>query len=211
MIPETISPELFQGVVSAIQRLCDKASLQENSKMILTEADLQSWIFCYLHSYLVGDTVIGGATDNGGFGVHSQTSFLDDERKLRIKPDLVIIAKQEYSVSPDSSDSLCWRKGYSAWGSSIPIELKILRTCYNPKNEYRKWQKDINKLHLIKSIHYSDPPENAYKCFPLFVLFCRQELSEDLSDKLKRYAISKSIDLIISIFGCAPSCYQACV
>jgi len=201
MTPVMISPQLFQSAVHAIQELCDRASLQGNSKMILTEADLQSWIFCYLQKTLVDDLIFRGATDNGHYGVHSQTSFLDKDRRLQLRPDLIIIEKQEYSVHSESNDSVYWRKEYSAWGSSIPIEIKFLRTCYNLKNEYRKWQKDINKLHLIKSIHYNNSQEDAYKCFPLFVLFCKQELPDYFSDQLKSHARGKSIDLIISICG----------
>lgn len=148
--------------------------------MILTEADLQSWIFCYLQRSLVDNPMFGGATDKGHFGVHSQISFLGENKKLGLRPDLIIIAKTEYSVAPESSDGLYKRKGYSAWGSSIPIELKILRICSNEKNEYGKWQEDIDKLHQTKSYHYSNLPEDRYKCFPLFVLFCRKELPVDL-------------------------------
>jgi hypothetical protein len=209
MAPETINFDLiFQKAVHAIRRLCDKASLEENSKMILTEADLQSWIFCYLQRFLADDLEVDGATDNGRFGVHCETSFLNENEKLQIKPDVIIIAKEDYSVDPKLNDSLYRRKGYSAWGSSIPIELKILRTYNTPGNEYRKWQYDIDKLNRIKSLHYGNPTDSE-KCFPLFVLFCRVELSDDLRNKLQRYARCKNVSLIISIFGHAPSCYQS--
>jgi hypothetical protein len=205
MAPETIEFDLiFQKAVHAIQKLCDKASLKENSKMILTEADLQSWIFCYLQRFLADDLEVDGATDKGCSGVHCHPSVKDENQQLRIKPDIVIFAKSEYSVSPSSDDDLLIRKGFYSWGTSILMELKILRTSYNIETEFRKWKKDINKLGSIITLHYSDP---SVRALPLFVLFCRKELSDNQIDKLARYASLKSINLIISIVGRESSFY----
>jgi hypothetical protein len=209
MNPGTVDFDfIFQRAVDIIRNLCNMASQQENSKMILTEADLQSWIFYHLQHFLRVHLESDGATDNGRFGVHCETSLLNENKKLQIKPDVIIIAKEDYSVVPESNDSLCRRKGYSFWGSSIPIELKILRRYNNSKNEYRKWKYDIDKLNRIKSLHYSNST-NSEKCFPLFVLLCRVELPDDLRNKLQRYAKRMSVGLIISVFGHAPSYYQA--
>ena len=141
----SVNEKLFDKVIKSISRFCKKAIKTGNTKMVLTEADLQAWIFHHLLYDLRKESGWGDRTNSKKIGIHCNTSLLNEEYKLRKVPDIIILDKQAYNV--DSLDSLYPRKGYTLWGSSIIIlELKLFRTNHSESQQIVEWKEDIDKL-----------------------------------------------------------------
>ena len=120
-----------------------------NTKNILSEGDMQSWVFTYLQVDLREDS--GLLLDNR-IGIDCNLSYLSAPLRLRGKlnkyPDVIILDTDEYDTH--ESCDLYDRKGFTAWGSAIMLELKLLRTSNNINNQKKLWEKDIDKLDLIR-------------------------------------------------------------
>lgn len=119
--PETvINKALFDKTIEHLDNFCKKVIEPCNSQMILTEGDLQSWIFHDLLCNLEKEYNLEDETNSKAIGIHCNPRFLNITRHLRIEPDIIILDKKEYSVN--SSGSLSRRrKGYDFWGSSIVL------------------------------------------------------------------------------------------
>jgi hypothetical protein len=201
-----ITKILFDRVTNSVAKFCDDTSMHGRID-VLTEGDMQAWIFHYLQLDL--SEAGGGAAESGcnKIGIHCNPYFLTyrqieegiDEGKsiLNKSPDIVILDKEEYSLCP--SGSLFKRKGFTAWGSAIMLELKLLRPMYSISHQAEHWKEDIDKLDLLKRTHY--PPGSPEKFFSLFVLLCRQNLPQDDAVEIQTYAASKGVIIMISCPG----------
>lgn len=189
-----ITEELFEKTIKHIDSFCKKVIKPCNRKMILTEADLQAWIF---HDLLCNIGKESGLEDNPNskaIGIHCNPSFLGSiGGNLTIVPDIVIFDKKEYDV--DSSDELCKRKGYSFWGSSIVLELKLFRTHHSEVTQLKKWKEDIDKLMNLKTNLY--PQDQLAKFFPAFVLVGNKNIDSSSFYKIEEYAIEKKVKPLI--------------
>jgi hypothetical protein len=184
-----ISEELFDKVIKCIDKFCKKALKPNNTKMVLTEGDLQAWIFHHLVCDLRKESGWGYKTDGKQIGIHCNPSFLNTDDKLRNIPDVVILDKQEYSV--ESTGDLYPRKGYTLWGSSIMLELKLFRTIHSETEKLEEWKQDINKLVRLRANLY--PPNNPEKFFPAFVLLAKKNISTPKFDEIEQYATDNNV------------------
>lgn len=164
----SVNEELFNKVIKSINRFCTKAIKTGNTKMVLTEADLQAWIFHHLLHDLRKESGWGDKTNSKQIGIHCNPYLLDEAYFLKKAPDIIILDKQAYDV--DSSGSLYSRKGYTLWASSIIIlELKLFRNNHRESQDLiEKWKEDIDKLMNLRTQHY--PRDSRNKFFPTFVL-----------------------------------------
>ena len=180
-----ISKDCFDIVRESIKEVLLLGS--QDPKKLLTEHDLQAWIFRDLVTKLdIADT-------KSNLGVHCQTRFLDSNRLLQIEPDIAIFNSDEYTIEADGA--LTKRKGYTLWGSAILVELKLVRGCR--KVALLDAMFDIDKLNLIRDLHYSNP-EDTCEYYPLFVLFSRPTLAEADRQRLEEYAISKEVSILLA-------------
>ena len=134
----------YTKVKAAITDVLEDA--QKYPKRILTEADLETWIQkALIHTLDIGN-------EDSLFGVHAQARFLDSYGELKIIADLVVFRNDEYTLDEDAG--LTKRKGFTASGSSIVIEIKFGRGCR--RIGMTELLEDIDKLSEIRDLHYSN-------------------------------------------------------
>ena len=179
-----VSEQCFQVVCRTIEEVLSFGS--EDPKKFLTEHDLQAWIFRKLVSKLEVAQV------ESGLSVHCQARFLDSNQRLLIEPDIAIFNHDEYTIGTDGA--LTNRKGFTFWGACILVEIKLDRGCrtLNLSDAFY----DIDKLQLIRELHYSNEEEN-HEYHPVFVLFSRTALSDEDRRLLTEHAFSKRIKIIL--------------
>lgn len=180
-----ISKECFDIVKGAVEDVLSQGF--ECPRKFLTEHDLQAWIFRELIAKLnmsMADSVLG---------IHCQTRFLDSDRLLHLEPDIAIFNSDEYTIEPDGA--LTKRKGYTFWGSSILIEIKLLRGCR--KIALLDSILDIDKLSLIRELHYSAEGQ-LEEYHPVFVLFSRPTLTHSDRRVLEEHAKSKNVSILLA-------------
>ncbi len=187
-----ITAQLFSKVIDLIADLCVKVSAPDKKEVILTEADLQSWIFYCLQNDL--EQAGSGDLCTGDVGVHCNVAFLDEGKsQLNKRPDIILLDKKEYSSN--SSGALYKRKGFTVWGSAIMIEIKLCRGISCSSRKLRSWKEDIKKLSKLGEAHFSNREESF---FPLFVALCKERIPRSLEDGLADYASDKGVSAIIS-------------
>ena len=190
----SVNEKLFDKVIKSISRFCKKAIKTGNTKLVLTEADLQAWIFHHLLYDLRKESGWGEKTNSKQIGIHCNPYLLGEAYMLTKIPDIIILDKQAYDV--DSSGSLYSRKGYTLWGSStIILELKMFRTIHRESQEIDKWKKDIDKLMDLRMQHY--PRDSPNKFFPTFVLLGKQNISVETVDQIEQYSIANKVEPLL--------------
>jgi hypothetical protein len=197
--PESVITEkLFGKIIDSIKLFCRDVSGSHMEEVILTEADLQSWTFYRLISDL--EELGQGRVGAGEAGLHCNIAFLDQiNGNLSMRPDVVLLDKKEYSAN--SSGELHRRKGYTLWGSSIMIEIKLLRANMQASSALESWKQDLDKLRDLYDSLYS---YGQAQFFPLFLLHCKKQMAEYDSYCLKQYASGKGVSVIISCPNCEP-------
>jgi hypothetical protein len=182
MMDEKITPELFARVRDAVERVCQRA--QKDRMLIVTEADLQSWIFVELTK--------DSAICDCDVYVHTQINYLKEEDCLGHVPDIVLLPSSSYSVNPDGG--LHDRKGYTIWGSSIALELKLLRS-HRRDGFILSVKEDLAKLKCIRERHYNF--EQVHKFFAASVILCRQHLSASDVAQLRMASAEAKVEIWI--------------
>lgn len=167
-MPYNITQELFDQVKRAVSLVCERSLA--NDKLVLTEADLESRIYAeLLHSQIP-------TVDDGSVHIHAQMNFLKPNGSLGWKPDIAIIPDSHYTVSPNGE--LTYRKGYTHWGSSIALELKLLRTNHRTSGILKGVIGDIKKLSRIRDTHYGEV-DPTHTFMGASVILCRQVLPDN--------------------------------
>jgi hypothetical protein len=184
-----ISEHSSQIVKDTIKKVLSLGT--EDPKRFLTEHDLQAWIF----RELVADLGIGSSGSH--MGIHCQPRFLDSEKLLLIEPDIAMFNLDEYTIGSDGS--LTGRKGFTFWGASILVEIKLVRGCRSISLLDALF--DIDKLSLIRELHYCDQDE-SYEYYPIFVLFSRPTLPADARRKLEKHAANKRVEILLADAHC---------
>lgn len=179
---DNINISLFKSVKSTVENVCRRA--QNDSMLIVTEADLQAWIYTEL--------VKNPKIQESCIHVHSQINYLKKNGRLGNIPDIVLLPSDAYGV--DAGGNLHDRKGYTIWGSSIAIELKLLRD-HRSDGFVHSVKKDIAKLKFIRDQHYA--MTNVYSFFAASVILCRQTLADIHVARLHEIAAKAEIDLLI--------------
>ena len=198
--PKTvINKALFDKTIEHLKSFCQKVIEPCNSQMILTEGDLQAWIFHDLLYHLCNfekEPSLGDTTNSPAIGIHCNLSFLDSNGKLNKLPDIILLDKKEYNeYKVNSSGHLDRRKGYVLWGSSILIELKLFRTISYENQHIHYWKKDIDKLINLKENLY--PPEKQEQLFSAFVLVGKKSISDDKFKEIEKYAKDGNVEPLI--------------
>jgi hypothetical protein len=109
-----------------------------------------------------------------------------------IEPDISIFNRDEYTIGPEGE--LTDRKGFTFWGSSILIEIKLCRGCR--KFNVADALYDITKLDLIRQLHYrADQP---YNYFPVFAFFSRSPLADEDREAIAAHARINNVQFLWS-------------
>ena len=188
-----ITKELFEKTIEHLDRFCKKVIKPCNSKMILTEGDLQAWIFHDLLCNLEKEYNLEDETNSKAIGIHCNPRFLNISEHLRIEPDIVILDKTEYDVY--RLGALYSSKGFTMWGSSIMLELKLFRTIHYENQHIHYWKKDIDKLRNLKDNLY--PREKQEQLFSAFVLVGKKIISKDKFKEIEKYAKDGGVEPLI--------------
>ncbi len=170
----------------------------KDKRCLLTEADLQSWLFMLIFKKLEE------RDDFDQIGFHSQPRFFKapDDRNERRYPDLCILDRKHYYLDPRHL-SVC-SKGYAIHGPSVQMELK-LRRAGGVGYQFKDWICDLIKLaawrdswrcsndgHRIK-----DGALGSVSFFPLFVVYSHPQIQfEQEWEKLLRIARVLSVSII---------------
>jgi hypothetical protein len=177
-----ITQELFDQVHSAVDIICKRALSEP--KLVLTEGDLQSWIF----SELVKDATLS----HKGLHIHCHFNYLKNETKLGNIPDIVIIPLNAYDI--DSNGNLYNQKGYTVWGDSIALELKLIRS-HRKDGIASAVRKDLDKLKSIRERHYTKSRVHSF--FAASVILCRRRLPDEYILGLRSAAEEREIPIWI--------------
>jgi hypothetical protein len=190
-----INEELFKRVIATVNSFRDKWQ-NSNHINLLTEADMQAWMFHYLLSDLCSDATDDAEGDASKICIHCCTPYLDDKLRdggnLRKVPDITILDRREYSIDPQSE--LFSRKGFTVWGSAIMLEIKLHRPIYSTAALMSNWKADIDKLSGIRRAHFGG--DLGERFFPLFVIFSRQSLSSQEADDIDGYASNNDVAIV---------------
>ena len=179
-MPDDVDKDLFEVVRVAVGRICRRGQVEP--KLIITEGDLQSLVFTELvHDPEILDREID---------VHNQINYLKENGALGNLPDLVLLPPNAYSV--DTNGELHDRKGYTVWGSSIAVQLKLLRS-HRHDGFLESVEDDFNKLKQIRQSHYNQDPDHSF--FGAVAVLCRQRLSTDAVNRLGLYADEAGFEL----------------
>lgn len=174
-----VSTQSRDVVVQTIEEVLQRA----HAKQLLTEYDLQSWVFIALAKQLQIDS------PDSLLGLHCQSQFLKNDANFGFVPDLTVLNLDEYSIAPDGT--LYGKKGHTIWGDSILIEIKLHRG-HRPFRK-RDALKDIRKLADVRHRHYQ---QGHY--FPIFVLACRLQLPAEMIPEIQRFADGNDVRLVLS-------------
>ncbi|HEY0319473.1 MAG TPA: hypothetical protein VGC66_00730 [Pyrinomonadaceae bacterium] len=186
----------FNILTPRIERLIHrlKVDYSHNPGMILTEDDLQ----CHLHGRLSRLRAFryGLPTQDSrvlGFSVHSELTWYDERRKLRIKPDITILEPEEMSIQhgyvspmlePFCSSVSAFHmarplpsKQYEFGGNAITFELKFAR---NGITEYfaRLIKQDFKKM--MRLFEILDRRGEGESIFSYLIIF--NKLPQPMSD-----------------------------
>lgn len=178
---DNINEILFAKVEAAVKRVRERA--QRNHKLVITEADLQSLIYMEL--------VMNKEIKRKAIHVHAQINYLKGDGALGLIPDVVLLPADSYTVNREGG--LYYRKGYEFRGSSIALELKLLRSHRSTSGFAVDVLVDLNKLERIRETHYVNDPKHRY--FAASVVFCRQSLPEEDKEKLQKEAKASKVPL----------------
>ena len=179
---DEITQDLFECVRCAVERVCQRA--QNDHTLVVTEADLQSWLFVEL----VNDRTIRQSDVH----IHTQINYLKEDDSLGHVPDIVLLPSSAYSVDPDGE--MHNRKGYTVLGSSIAIELKLLRS-HRRDGFVHSVEEDLSKLKCIRELHYT--LDHAHRFFAVSVVLCRQPLFGNEEALLRKAAEEAAVELWI--------------
>ena len=192
--PETvINKALFDKAIEHLKSFYQKVIEPCNSQMILTEGDLQAWIFHDLLCNLEKEYNLEDETNSKAIGIHCNPRFLNISEHLRIEPDIVILDKTEYDVYRLGASYSS--KGFTMWGSSIMLELKLFRTIHYENQHIHYWKKDIDKLINLEKNLYQ--PEKQEQLFSAFVLVGKKSISEDKFKEIEKYAKDGGLEPLI--------------
>jgi hypothetical protein len=154
----------FKTLTPRIERVIHRLKVDYSHKpgMILTEDDLQ----CHLHGRLSRLRAFRYATPTQdplvlGFPVHSEITWYDERRKLRIKPDITILEPEQLSIqhgyAVPTIDPFCSPYGpfltapslpskqCEFGGNAITFELKFARNGIT-ESFARRIKQDFKKM-----------------------------------------------------------------
>ncbi len=154
----------FTTLTPRIERLINllKFEYSQSPGLILTEDDLK----CLLHNRLSRLAVLRGSVPTRerhilGSYVHAELSWYDENRRLRIKPDITIVEPEHMSVvrghAGPTIDPFCSGHGlfagasrlpskqYEIGGKAVTLELKFARSGIN-RAMLRLIEKDFEKM-----------------------------------------------------------------
>ena len=180
IMPDDVDQSLFGVVRDAVARVCRRGQVEP--KLIITEGDMQSLVF----SEVFRDP---GILDRE-IDVHNQINYLKENGALGNLPDIVLLPPSAYSV--DTNGELHDRKGYTVWGSSIAIQLKLLRS-HRHDGFIESVKEYFDKLKQIRGSHYSQDSDHNF--FGAVTVLCRKRLSTDTVSRLRLYADEAGFEL----------------
>lgn len=166
---------------------------QQNKALILTEDDLKCQLFRYIYDIFPRnlETFNSGIT---GCSVHSEIKFFDEDDKLTLIPDLVVVDPGNISIF-HSTEYTMKRKGpkynkippknFAIGGGAILIELKFCRNRIGVNaTDVINFQSDVAKMHRIKSIIESRSNGDD-KVYGIFVLFNKTNNGSEIFQSFK--------------------------
>ena len=184
-----ITPDLLIRVLDSAAGALEQ--LRGKPIHLLTEADLQSYLFMALFNGLRDDL------DSDRIGLHCQPRFFPspDDRSKKRYPDLCILDRNYYFLDSRRVSA----KGFQIHGPIIQLELKLRRL--NDRGEQLvDWFKDLEKLARWRDCWYDEDRRNMFPAdvfFPLFIVFSHLPIYETSEwDVLCRSAETLCISVI---------------
>ncbi len=199
----------FTTLTPRIERLINllKFEYSQSPGLILTEDDLK----CLLHNRLSRLAVLRGSVPTRerhilGSYVHAELSWYDENRRLRIKPDITIVEPEHMSVvrghAGPTIDPFCSGHGlfagasrlpskqYEIGGKAVTLELKFARSGIN-RAMLRLIEKDFEKM--MRLFEILDRRGEGGSLFSYLVIFNKrpQRLHETpLADFMREHGAS---------------------
>ena len=99
--------------------------------LILTECDVQCLLYERLSATLRERAQQHIRTDVAhvlASPIHTEIKILGENRKLLLRPDIVVMSEESLSLINDDELMLIERKGFVLFGSAVFIELKFYRS-----------------------------------------------------------------------------------
>ncbi|WP_144038254.1 hypothetical protein [Soonwooa buanensis] len=156
-----------------------QTNYQSNKALILTESDLKCQLFRLIYELFPIDNSTF-SEEITGCAVHSEVKFFDEDGKLTLVPDIIIVNTENISIY--HSTEYVFKKGipqyrsnpsknFTIAGGAILIELKFCRDKIGINDtDIISYQNDINKMIRIKEIieRQTSGEEKVYGIFAAF-------------------------------------------
>lgn len=172
-------------IIGKLQEL--EQNFQENKALILTENDLKCQLFRLIYD-LFPTSQETFSPDIKGCAVHSEVKFFDEDGKLTLVPDLIVVDTSNISIyhsteykivkhvpayKPNSS------KSFTIAGGVILIELKFCRSKNGINDtDIFNYQQDVDKMIRLKEI-IENKNNGQEKVYGIFVAFNKTNIGED--------------------------------
>lgn len=189
-----------------IEKLTElQKNYQLNKALILTEDDLKCQLFRLIYE-LFPTSESTFSSDIKGCAVHSEVKFFDEDGKLTLIPDLIVVNTENISIY--HSTEYVIKKGkpqyknnpsknFTIAGGAILIELKFCREKIGINDtDIISYQTDINKMIRIKEIIESQT-NGEEKVYGIFVAFNK---TDNGRDKFQQFQLNNNGNEDIKIF-----------
>ncbi|WP_123947306.1 hypothetical protein [Chryseobacterium pennae] len=160
---------------------------QENKALILTENDLKCQLFRLIYDlFPISHETF--SPDIKGCAVHSEVKFFDEDDKLTLVPDLIVVNTSNISIYHSTEYEIIKHtpvynsnpsKNFTIAGGAILIELKFCRDKNGINDtDIFNYQQDVDKMIRLKEIIENKNNGNE-KVYGIFVAFNKTNLGEN--------------------------------
>jgi len=203
MDPTIITLEDVTKAVASIER-----EFQIVPGLILTECDAQCLLYERLRTTLNERARQHIQTDSDQIlasPIHTEIKILDENMKLLLRPDIVVMSERSLSLINDNRLQLIEKKGFILFGSAVFIELKFCKAKKGITNQINTTiEKDCAKLDDIKDRLY--PTKESAQMLGCVVVFNRTDKRcAAFDEQITRQSASSSSKIIYATGNFAPT------
>ena len=184
--------EILEKVLEKLDEL--QSDFQENKGIILTEHDLQCLLFHKLYDLFTHDKETDDIEIKGS-PLHCEIPFFDEERKLRLRPDIAIIDPKGYSIIHSIEDRYkeTPSKEFSFYGDAIVIELKFCR-AKRGITKIEGFENDFEKIKKIKGMNSNN------RIYGIVAIFNKTDKRSKIFDEFRQEAAKFEPDIKVRYY-----------
>ena len=188
----TIDSSLIGYIITQLESL--QTEYQRHKALILTEDDLQSHLFSRIHRLFSVNTL---TMDRGitGCALHSEVKFYDENLKLTLVPDLMVVSPSDISILHSVQFSMTPSgpkhgrlptRDFEFGGDVLIVQLKFCRKKKGiTSKDIQRYQVDLNKIKRLQTIR-STRSNGQNILFGIVAVFNKTNNGKDLFEDFVR-------------------------